>query len=515
MGLNFLGLGFSLGAQDKGLAGAIKETSSGLADISKSVVGIGIASAKMIFKPPNFGPAIALTQQLANDVKLTTTNMEAYGVAADKVTSEGLAGLNITEKQLKRAQSEIASTAFAMNVPVENVTKSFTALTQAGIDTNKMFEYGFKDLKQYQALMEVTGANGEDFAAALGTMNKQMGMSQKQIKGSVQAVAAIGKSMNIGKQAISGMASTVKILNENSNLLPHAWSPARMDKFLKGTTIVSGALTGIGMKADDAMAASQELTKALLKGQKNISSLYSGLTDDLGVPMEVLTQNLGTVDDAWKMLQESPDQFMLKMGKLVKDVKGKLKPEAFDRFRLQMEGAFGPQVLAAFQHQGFGQIEPMIEKANKAMNDGGKAIDDMAKKHRDGRTYAERFAIAQDMIQTRLKKVKGVMGDGAYLKEYTKQGKEFTDWASATAAKGGPLGKLTTALIEVKNRGFGGFLALRHRRRHQDDGAADAVFASAQGCVPGVDEPDRYGCGCCCWPLLRVQGSSEGSRQRS
>jgi phage-related protein len=459
MGLNFLGLGFSLGAQDKGLAGAIKETSSGLADISKSVVGIGLASAKMIFKPPNFGPAIALTQQLANDVKLTTTNMEAYGVAAEKVTSEGLAGLNLSEKALNKAKGQIAGIAFSMNVPVENVTKSFEALTQAGIDVNDMAAYGFKNFKQFNQLMEVTGANGADVASAMGTMNKQMGMSQKQIKGTVQSVAAIGKSMNIGKQAISGMASTVKILNENSNLLPHAWSPARMDKFIKGTTIVSGALTGIGMKADDAMAASQELTKALLKGQKNISSLYSGLTDDLGVPMEVLTQNLGTVDEAWKMMQESPDQFMLKMGKLVSQVKGKLKPEAFDRFRIQMEGAFGPQVMAAFQHQGFGQLEPMIEKANKAMNDGGKAIDSMAKKHRDGRTYAERFAIAQDMIQTRLKKVKGVMGDGVYLKEYVKQGKEFTDWANATAAKGGPLGKLTTALIEVKNRGFGGFLA--------------------------------------------------------
>jgi len=460
MGLNFLGLGFSLGAQDKGLAGAIKETSSGLMDISKSVIGIGLASAKMVFTPPNLKPAIGMAQTLANDVKLNTTAIEAYGVAASKTTSAGLAGLNLTEKQLRRAQSTISSTAFALNVPVENVTKSFAALTQAGIDTNKMADYGFDSFSDFQKVMEVTGTNSDEFAASLGTMNKQLGMTKGQIKNSVQAVAAIGKSMNIGRQAISGMSETVKILNANANLLPQQWSPARMDKFLKGTTIVAGALTSIGMTADEAMGASRGLTQALLKGQKNMSDTFAGLKDDLGNEMDVLTQNFGSADEAFKMLQESPDQFMLKIGKVVDQVNKKVTdPQALNRFRSQMEATFGPQVMAAFQKKGYGQLAPMIEKANKMADDGGKALKSLAQAHQDGRTYAERFGWAQDMIQTKLKQVKGVMSDDKYLKEYVKQGKQFTDWAAKTAAKGGPLGKMTDMLIEVKNRGFGGFLA--------------------------------------------------------
>lgn len=457
MGLNFLGLGFSLGAQDKGLAGAIKDTSSGLMDISKSVVGIGLASAKMIFKAPNFGPAASLAQTLAGDIKLTTTGIEAFGVAANKATSAGLAGLNMTDEQFRKSQSSIASTAFSMNTDVGAVTKSFAALQQAGIDVKKV---GFKSFEQYQKFIEVTGTDSTAFAASLGTMNKQMGMSPELIEDSVTAVAAIGKKFNIGREAVAGMATTVKILNANSNLLPQNWSPAKMSKFLKGTTVVAGALTSIGLTADEAMAASQGLTKGLLAGNKGMADLYAGVKSELPQAFQVMTENFGDANKAFEMLQADPQQFMLRMGDMVKKVNNMhLKPEAMNRFRSQMEATFGPDIMATFNKQGFGQLEPALKKADVTMKEQGKVIGDLASKYSDGRTYMERFAIAQDIVQTKLKQVHGVMSDSKYLKTYVAQGKEFTDWASKTAAKGGPLGKLTTALIEVTNRGFGGFLA--------------------------------------------------------
>lgn len=457
MALNFLGLGFSLGAEDKGLGKAIKETSVGLADIGKSVVGIGLASAKMVLTPPKFGPSVQLAQTLANDIKLTTTGIEAFGVAASKATSAGLAGLNMTEKEFKAAQATISSTAFSMNTDVGAVTKSFTALKQSAVDVKK---FGFKSFQDYQKFIDVTGTDSVAFASAIGTMNTQMKMTPKQVTASLKSVAAIGKKFNIGREAVAGMAETVQLLNNNAKLLPHQWGPDKMANFLKGTTIVAGALTSVGMTADEAMTASRKLTEKLLEGSKGLSGLYSGLQTDLPDVYSVVTENLGDMESAFKMLSESPDQFVLKMGTIVDKVgKMNLDPKNMDRFRLQMEKTFGPEVMATFTKEGFAKIGPAIKNANKPIKGQDEILQDLSKRYQDGRTYAERFAIAQDMVQTKLKQVHGVMSDSKYLEAYKAQSKDFLKTVNQLADKGGALGKLTTSLIEVKNRGFGGFLS--------------------------------------------------------
>jgi phage-related protein len=459
MALNFLGLGFSLGAEDKGLGKAIKETSAGLADIGKSVIGIGLSSAKMILTPPKFGPSVAMAQTLANDIKLTTTGIEAFGVAASKATSAGLAGLNMTEKEFKAAQGMISSTAFSMNTDVGAVTKSFTALKQSSVDVRKV---GFKSFQDYQKFIEVTGTDSVAFASAIGTMNTQMKMTPRQVENSLKSVAAIGKKFNIGREAVAGMADTVKILNNNAKLLPQNWGPDKMANFLKGTTIVAGALTAVGMTADEAMTASRKLTEKLLEGSTGLSGMYAGLETTLPDVYTVVTENLGDMESAFKMLSQSPDQFILKMGTVVDKVnKMNLDPKNMDRFRLQMEKTFGPDVMATFTKEGFSKIGPAIKDASKPIKGQNEILQDLSKRYKDGRTYAERFAIAQDMVQTKLKQVHGVMSDSTYLKEYNAQSKDFLKTVNRLADKGGALGKLTTSMIEVKNRGFGGFLASR------------------------------------------------------
>lgn len=460
MGLNFLGLGFSLGAEDKGLASAIKTTSSGLADISKSVVGIGLASAKMVFKPPNLGPTKDLVTTLAGDVKTTTTALEAYGVMASKSTSAGLAGLNLTEKEFKKAQGLISNVAFSMNTDVGAVTKSFVALKQAGVDVNSQaFRKLFGSFEDYQKFIEVSGTNTEAFAASLGMMEKQMGMTGDQINDSVKSVAAIGKKFNIGREAIAAMSDTVKILNDNSNRLPQNWGPDRMQKFLKGTATVQGALTSIGLTADEAIGATKGLTQALLKGETGMADLYAGLSKDIEGGTEILTQHLGTIPDAFKLMQESPDQFILKMGKMIEAVKATgASEDVLNRFRGQMEGAFGKDIMSAYS-KGFKTLAPALEKAGDPIADQDKAIKNLSKRYQDGRTHAERFALAQDRVQTQLKQIKGVMSDQQYLKEYNKQSKEFVSTMTELAGKGGILGKATTLMIDFKNRGVGGALA--------------------------------------------------------
>lgn len=459
MALNFLGLGFNFGSQDKGLADSIKSTSSGIADIGKGILQASAASAKMAFKPPNFGPALSSAQSLASDMKLTTTGIEAFGVASNKVTSAGLAGLNLTNKQLRNAQKQIASGSLDMNIGAEGMTQSFVALKQAGVDIEKV---GFTGgLKEFQKFVEVTGVDATKFAGSIGRLTNQMGFQEKEAGDLVKATAAIGKKFNIGREAVQGMAETVELLNDNSNLLPQNWGKERTAEFVKGATKFAGALTSVGLTSDEAMAASRGLTTALLNSETGLSNLYSGVTKEMPDMALVMTKHLGNAGDAFKALQEDPAAFMQNMGGLVDEVRNMpdMTPDSLNMFRAEMEKTFGKGTMAMFTKQGMGKMGPAMEEASKPIEGQGEILQTLAKHYKDGRTAADRFALAQDRLVTRMKTIDGVMSDQEYLKKYKKNTNLLYDSLNKTAKKGGPIGKMTTMLIEMRTKGIGGALA--------------------------------------------------------
>jgi hypothetical protein len=416
----------------------------------------------MVFKTPDFGAAAGHVNQLAGDVKLTTTSLEAMGVASSKVTSAQLSGLNLTSAEYKRAQSQIAGLSVKLNLGSEALTKSFVAAHQAGVEFSEM---GFSGLEEFQRVMEVTGTDSAKFAASMGKMKLKMAKDPALFKRMTGEIFAMGKANNIGREALAGMAGTIDILDANMTKLPDTWDEngVSMGQFLKGTTAVAAAFTAVGLTGDEAMKASQGLTETLVGNNTGLAAMYSGLADDFPEASKFMTEQLGNHDEAFKLLAKSPDEFMLKMGKVVETIATMKPPKAnsLDRYRLGFEKTFGPASLKMMEKGGFAKMAPILEKAQDPMDAQGVAIKNLSKKYQDGRTYADRFALAQDNIQTQLKKVHRVMSDGTYLAAYNKQSKDFLKTVNHLADKGGALGKLTTSMIEIKNRGFGGFLASR------------------------------------------------------
>jgi len=488
MGLNFLGLGFNFGSQDKGLGKSIKTTASGLADINKSVIGIGLAGAKMTLKLPNVKGALGGMQNLANDVKVTTTYLEAYGVQANKVSSAGLAGLDLTATQFRKMKSEISSTAFSMNIDVATVTKSMVALKQSGIDVRKI---GFKSFKEFQKFMAVTGTDATVFAAGVKKLKTEFGFTDEAVKDLIQTTAAMGKKLNLGKEAVQGMAAVTKIMSEESAGFFKEWGPEKIKKYQMGTLKVAGALVKMGSTSSEAMQTSQRFTQQLVKGQAGMHSLFAGLSTDLGVDMDVLTQHLGNPQAAFEALQKSPEDFALHMAKMSKKVQelakeqtrtklfGGMSDEAIEasgrmkefqnavaknttqltsRFSLQMGEAFGPGMTNLI-NKGLDPLEKSLAESGKTVKGSDKDIASYAKKWHDGRTAAERFAIAQDRVLTNMKKVHGVMSDTEFITKYKKQTTELTKALNEQAKKGGVLGKLTQKFIEFRVFGIGGTLA--------------------------------------------------------
>jgi len=453
--MNFLGLGLNFSSQDKGLKGSITDITAGMTNITKSIVSASVASAKMVLKPPNFGPAVAMAQHLASDVKVTTTWFEAFGVQVDKVTSSTMAGLNLTDKQLKANQREVSRTAFAMNIDIGTVTDSMTALAQSGV---KASEVGFKSFQEFQKVMTVTGTDSKQFAATLAGMGNQLEFTGDEIGKLLKHQAALGKKFNRGRESISSFSSSMELLLQHAARFPETFTKADVVSFVQGTEIAAGALMKIGATADEATQTSQKLTEQLLKGQQGVADVLSGVSDNLGIDMKTLLTHFGgSTEKAFELLSKSPDEFIGKIGEVTAQARKMGATDAqLDMFRSQMEQTFGTGVLRAINN--YDQLGEHLADGRKEIKLTGDEVTDLAKKQKDGRTAAERFNLIQDRMVTDWKRINGVMSDQEFLKSYKRQTEDLTKTLTKWAGKGGIVGTATKKLIEFRTFGIGGAL---------------------------------------------------------
>lgn len=460
-----LGLGFSFGATDKGLQDQISTTKAGLSDITGSIRDIGMKSAQMGLREAVDVPrsAFQTMHQLGRDTRITTTMLEGLGVQYTKATQAGLSGLNQTEEEFNAARREISDTAFAMNVDVGTVTDSFRRLEQAGVDVT---EIGFADFHEFQRFMDVTGTRADEFAASVATMREQFGMNNEQIERLITRTQAIGTEMNIGREAMGVMTSSIMNAREETAALFATWDDGQIESFAEGTTKVSGALVQSGLSAEDATQAAQGFANMLMQQEAGMGRLMSGLEEDLPVGMETLTKHLGSVDEAYQMMEESPDQFLLKMRELsdeaLEHADSQEEQQAIlSRFAHELSGNFGPEVAnAVFRSDSFGESIRSVSGDLEQHND---ILSETADRYHDGRTMAERFALAEDRIFTNMKQHLGVRDEEmGFLEEYRHQGERLNELLGEWADEGGILGQATEMFVRLSNFGVGGTLGSMH-----------------------------------------------------
>jgi hypothetical protein len=494
MAMNMMGLGFAFGAKDKGLGKMVDKTTKGVGAIAGLVTNVGKQAGRFslgaMFNIPT--QAIGTMQSIAADTRVTTTMLEAFGVQASKSSRMATVGLNLTSVESKKARKEIASTAFSMNVDVGSVATSWKALQQNQVEAT---EVGFKSFKQYQKFLSMTGTDASEFASAMGFMSKTMGMTNEETEDLIQTTLVLGKKFDMGAEAVPAMIKNMRSMRETGAALFKEWGKERTAKFLHSTTMVSGAFMKAGHSAAEAESLSQGLLGSLMKGEKQFHSLYTGLETDLGDFGQMLSENFLGPQEAFELLQKSPTEFIAKMHKAVGEVdkiaeaqvkaqygisdaselSGKQlekynadvlanQSQATKRFSQQMTQALGPETTDLIM-SGFGATSKTIEKLEGNLDKlAGKkgAIGKVTKEFRDGRTAAERFAIAQDRMVTRMKKLKGTMSDTTFLKDYRQSSNSVLGEMQTMAAKGGPVGKAMTTLIDFSNFGIGGVLARLH-----------------------------------------------------
>lgn len=465
--MNWFGQGFSFSAKDDGATKTAGSVQKGLLGIGTALTTVAGAAAGFtlgsVLKMPDVRGAAANVQGIANDMRITTTNIEAFGVAADKASRKAMIGFNLTGKELKKAKSQIASTAFSMNIAPETAAEGMKALKQSAIEVSKI---GFKSFEDFMKVMEVTGADPKQFAASMGYLQKQVGMTDKQLGDMLDTGVAIGKEYGLGAEAVQGMTDSARILQEEAGDMFISMGPDRTKKFILSIQNLAGAFMKAGHTAAEAEQLSKGLGQTLIKGEQGMAQLYTGIGEDMPDSARILTENMGSVNSAFELLKSSPTEFMEKMIKVASIVKKSAKdPElAMKRFGEQLTANFGPGVTDMVLRSGDATVKSLEGVDNKLKSGSLKGhISDLAKGYSDGRTMAERFAIAQDMFRTKLKHLDGaLMTDSKFLHGYKHSTELALNALKPMAAGDGLMAKSIRMMINFSNFGVGGMLASLH-----------------------------------------------------
>ena len=463
-----MGMGFTLGLKDDGFDKGMKDASQKSTMFQRSIEGIkGVASGlggmlKGAFRLPQVGPALSQIQSIANDYKITTTQVEALGIAADKVSSQTIAGLNLSSKEAKKFRSIVASVSYGLNMDAGTVTKSLKGIVQSNIDIRKI---GFKSFTEYQKFLSVTGVDSEKFAATVKKLSSQFGMSNEQIKDTLTSVIALGKRFNLGNEAAQSITETVGMLGEEGAALWAELGPDKTKKFLEGTQSLSVAFMKAGHTAQEAQDLALGVGRAMIKGRAGVQQLFSGLSEDLPEAMQSLTENFGSVEGAFQMLQQDPAKFTKMIAVVAKKIKDTAKSpadaqEKLARFSNQMSQSFGPQFTALIGGSldttvgAFAEVEKELNKPGGLADKNG-VLGKIAQNYRDGLTPAERLSRAQDRFRTGLKKMMGET-DAEFLNRFNHSATVTSKKLAELAKQNGPLGKATSLLVEFSNHGLGG-----------------------------------------------------------
>lgn len=471
MGLNNMGLGFVFGAIDKGLTKGAEMAQKSITGVGDAVNGVKSASSGVgsmlasAFRLPDFGQAIGTINQFASDMKITTTQHEAYGVMADKVTQKVTAGFDLTSKEGKKMRRDISGVAFALNMDIGSVADSYKALKQSQIDVTKI---GFKSFKEFQQFAEVTGLDVKKFSATMAGLKKQFKLTDEDIKDMLETGTGIGRTFGLGTEAIQGMVDTTAMLQEEAAGMFQTMGRDKTKKFIQDTQILAGAFLKAGHTAEEAQQLSRGLGQSLMKGVQGIRSLYAGIEGMTDLPQvaQTLTENFGTAEDAFQLLQDSPLEFMKKMSGVVSVIKKTSKEPEKDllRFSQQMTQAFGPGVTNMIVH-GMEDSMGSIQALEKDIASGKlkNGLHDIAAAHRDGRTMAERFSLAQDLFRTNLKHLnKELMTDSEFLGKYKKATALALKEMEPMASGNGIVAQATRMMINFSNFGIGGMISTLH-----------------------------------------------------
>ena len=401
MPLNFLGLGISFGAEDKGLS--------------------------------------AMMDKLAATSQNLTTSFEADMTIRAKVAKHTLANLGVDTAKFT---GQATSMSLGLNISADAAAQAIGAWDRAQGSLNKTGLQGAKDLAK---LAEVTGTN-VSVLRDTGVQMKKLGASDEDIAGMLDTMAKMGQVTGDVGGALNSLPQIMQQVQQKAALMGTKLDPKQLAAYVKQEAALSAAFSLQGKSAEEARQQATSLTDAMLGSQENLQNMFAGTSGDLDAFGQNLGIALGDAQAGFKLIKGGPADFMKNLTEMVGTAKksGRLTAESFNMLRGQLKQALGPTADTVVNF--LQTADDTTLKMMKDVQTGAKGtLKALADAHTTGYTFADQIRIAKDSMVSSFRSISREQTK-TFVKDTTENFKKFANKLHELSARGGPVGALIDKL---------------------------------------------------------------------
>jgi len=414
--MSLLGFNFSFGARDDGFASALTRAGSGIQNVSAKFDGLAKqVSSGNFFNAMNTLQLDRIGDQLAG-LKGQSTQLETSlegtfrGMSAE--IRPALAQMNLTQKEFSRANSQIVSTADALNVGAGEVASSFRAISRTGESTKKVLKSMGIGMKELTLIQKATGMESEQFTALVTNLTDSYGFNTEETKSFLNNFTNLSQGLGIADIAFGSLQETMGTLDEtlSSNTQFMAMSREEQAKHVEeqvmGVQRLTKSFMTLGKTPQEAQASALQFFKTISQERKSINGMTIGI-GDMGETFKSLAEEAGfqNVDKLFSNISSDPVQALQQIMEMQEELAKAGDPAKLARFNSKLQDMMGGLAFMKDAGKGF---RDSLGKVNEATSKTGDGLVGMAKRaHTTNRGLDEVLTRMEDRFERNLMKLTG------------------------------------------------------------------------------------------------------------
>jgi len=320
-----LGIGYLLGAADKGVKKALKVVFGGLTDTEEAAEGatresgklrdmlLGLQSLQLHDIRGSLDDIRSGAQGIASSG--LDTEIESMFVSFDQGFASAAVRSGIMGAELKSLESQVFSTAFAMNRSADEVGNNVLALERAGLTLEQILGKG-GTMADYQKMLEVTGMEAGSFTSVFNDLNKSWGFGEEGARDFFDAFSNQAAVLGIGEEAFGALPG---MITEVDKAFAHLdMKPADIQSAMLGIAkLGAGLQEAIGEDPQASMQKATQMFAAIAGEAATFDKMMVGMGSGLGDLTSELTFLDGGLDGTLQRLSDGakdPAVFMSELG---------------------------------------------------------------------------------------------------------------------------------------------------------------------------------------------------------
>jgi hypothetical protein len=469
--MGLLGFTFGFGARDQGLRSSFGAASNSLKEIGEQVSHLGSVAKNVTLGTMFSGFNMAAVSRISEGMdKITGGNINLVNslestMAASRKSAKVIgAQQGLVGRDLAKFASSAASTAYSMNLGIDQVAKGQKSFQGLNAAFRKGLEGTGKSLKSFLKAEEATGISSEDLLRVLDGLGGSFKFTGEEAGGFLDKFTATALAGGQGSVAFGTLKENVDnlrtSLQANSAFL--ALDADAQKKYVEdqilGVQRLAGSLSKtFEMIPAEAQAAAAGFAQKLNEQQTAIQKMVVGVGDDYGDLFNTISKETG-LDAATVFVGKSPEDAMKALVKIREHLigMGDKGQSGLQRINLAFQELAPNLQVGLLDAEKSEKMVSNLDSITKAADGSAGAFTKFGNAaYSSGLTVADSVERAKAAFETTLGAIGG--GTGAFASEQVK-GYEGAADAVRKLASDDTWGPLTKRFAIASRIGVSGFL---------------------------------------------------------